>query len=750
MQFSAQSKADKPTNSAVGKPMDRTDGLLKVTGAARYAAEFPMKNLAHAVVVRSTIARGRIQSIDTSAAEKSPGVLAVITHLNAPKLATTDPPEVSDRYLKVIPVLQDDRINHYGQHVGLVVAETFEQAQYAATLVRVAYTQERPALEFAANLNRAYAPERINAGYPTDTQQGDLERGLSAADVRIDVTYTTPIEHNNPIEPHATIAVWEGDRLTLYNSTQHVDASQTSVASTLRIPKQNVRVVCPYVGGGFGSKVPTREHVILAAIAAKQIGRPVKVALSRSQMFTCVGHRPHSQQRLRLGAKRDGRLTAFAHESIMETAVFDEFAEQNGVMSRIMYDCPNSLVTHRIVPLNLDRSMIMRAPGEAPGSFALESAMDELAYALKIDPIKLRLRNEPPRDPESNLPWSSRSLVQCFQEGAKRFGWEKRLAEPGSMREGRYLIGYGVASATFPARRRPSSAIVRVLPDGRVQVHTGATDLGTGTYTVLTQVAADALGVPPERVQVEIGDSNFPPTPASGGSFGAASFCTAVQEACVALRQCLAALARDDANSPLRGANEEAIAAADGRLFTKGQPARGETYAAIMQRHNLAQGVEVRVDSKPDDAAQKFSMHAFGAHFVQVSVDPDTGMIMIPRFLCVIGAGRILNPKTARSQIVGGVVWGISMALHEETLLDARYGNYVNGNLGEYHVAVNADIPDIDTVFIEENDPHVNPLGIKGIGEIGIVGAAAAVANAIYHATGKRIRDLPITPDKLL
>lgn len=730
--------------------MDRTDGRLKVTGAARYAAEFPMKNLAHAVVVRSTIARGRIQSIDTSAAEKSPGVLAVITHLNAPKLATIDPPEVSDRYLKVIPVLQDDRINHYGQHVGLVVAETFEQAQYAATLVRVAYTQERPALEFAANLNRAYAPERINAGYPTDTQQGDLERGLSAADVRIDVTYTTPIEHNNPIEPHATIAVWEGDRLTLYNSTQHVDANQTSVASTLRIPSSNVRVVCPYVGGGFGSKVPTREHVILAAIAAKQIGRPVKVVLSRAQMFTCVGHRPHSQQRMRLGAKRDGRLTAFAHESIMETAVFDEFAEQNGVMSRIMYECPNSLVTHRIVPLNLDRSMIMRAPGEAPGSFALESAMDELAYALKIDPIELRVRNEPPRDPESNLPWSSRSLVQCFREGAKRFGWEKRLDEPGSMREGRYLIGYGVAGATFPARRRPSSAIVRVLPDGRVQVHTGATDLGTGTYTVLTQVAAEALGVPPERVQVEIGDSNFPPTPASGGSFGAASFCTAVQEACIAVRQRLAALAREDANSPLRGANEEAIAAADGRLFTKGQSARGESYVAIMQRHNLAQGVEVRVDSKPDDAAQKFSMHAFGAHFVQVSVDPDTGVIRIPRFLCVIAAGRILNPKTARSQIVGGVVWGISMALHEETLLDARYGNYVNGNLGEYHVAVNADIPDIDVVFVEENDPHVNPLGIKGIGEIGIVGAAAAVANAIYHATGKRIRDLPITPDKLL
>lgn len=742
-----QGNTDK-MSKAVGKPMDRVDGRLKVTGAARYAADL-VKDLVHAVVVQSTIARGRIKNIDARAAEQSPGVLAVITHLNAPKLATTNPPGTSS-FEKVVPVLQDNAINYYGQHIGVVVAETFEQALHAARLVRVTYAEERPTLKFEENLKRAYAPKVVNANNPTDTRHGDLNRGLSEADVSINTTYTTPIEHHNPMEPHATTAVWEGDRLTLYNSTQHTVGTQVTTARTLRIPEQNVHVVCPFMGGGFGSKVPTRGHVVLAAIAARQIGRPVKLVVTRQQMFTSVGYRTRTQQYLRLGARRDGRLTAIAHESVMQTSVFDEFAEQAGIGSRMMYECPNSLVTHRLVRLNLATPTIMRAPGEAPGMFALESAMDELAYALKMDPIQLRLLNEPARDPEKGLPWSSRSLVECFKQGAARFGWEKRQAEPRSMRDGRYLVGYGVASATYPARTRPASARTQIFPDGHVLVQLAATDLGTGTYTILMQVAADTLGIAPERVRVEIGDTDFPPTDASGGSFGASSFSTAVYKACVAARSRVTALARQDVKSPLRGMNDDAIAAADGRLFALSDPARGETYVSIMQRHNLSRGVEVRIDSKPGEEAKKFSMHSFGAQFAEVRVDPDTGEVRVPRFLSVHGAGRILNPKTARSQIIGGVVWGISMALQEETHLDTRYGQFVNHNLAEYHVPVNADVGNIDAFFVEENDPYVNPLGMKGVGEIGIVGSAAAIANAVYHATGKRIRDLPITPDKLL
>lgn len=740
---------EQSSTSIMGKPVDRVDGRSKVTGAARYAAEFSLPNLAHAVIIQSTIARGRIKNIDTSAVEKLPGVLAIITHLNAPKLETTNPPDLNERWRRVSPVLQSNRIDHYGQHIGVVVAETFEQAQYAAKLMRVTYAQERPVVDMEANFNRAYAPKQVNGNNPTDTRHGDVKQGLREADATIDATYTTPFEHHNPMEPHATTAVWEGDRLTLYNSTQYIVASQFVVARTLRIPEQNVRIINPFMGGGFGSKVGTRGHVILAAIAAKQTNRPVKLAVTREQMFTSVGHRTQTRQRLRLGAKQDGRLTAIAHENIMHTSTQDEFAEQTGVASRMMYECPNSLVTHRLVRLNLPTPTIMRAPGEAPGSFALESAMDELAYALKMDPIQLRMRNEPARDPESSLPWSSRSLVECFKQGAARFGWEKRKPEPRSMRSGRYLVGYGVASATYPTRTRPASARVQVLADGRVRVQIAATDLGTGTYTVLTQIAADALGVSSDRVQVEIGDSNFPSAPPSGGSWGSASFGSAVHTACMTARAKMLALSSEDTRSALKGLSERDLEVRQGSIFPAHNASLTETYQEVLTRNNLKQ-LTAEVNFKPDEAAKKYSMHAFGAHFVEVHVDPDTGEVRVPRFVSVHAAGRILNPKTARSQIIGGVVWGISMALHEKTHLDTRYGHFVNHDLGEYHVPVNADIGDIDAFFVEEKDPHVNPLGSKGVGEIGIVGAAAAVANAIYHATGKRIRELPITPDKLL
>ncbi|MUG91669.1 molybdopterin-dependent oxidoreductase [Scytonema sp. UIC 10036] len=745
-------------NNSTGKPMNRVDGRLKVTGGALYAAEFLLENMTHAVILKSTIARGRITNIDISVAEKSPGVLAIITHLNVPKINQSANRNTSGEqaveaggnpFTKPIPVLQDAKINYYGQHIGVVVAETLEQARYASELVKVTYAQDSPSLILEKHLDRAYKPEKLLIPLEPDSGRGDVNRGLKEAEVKIDVTYSTPVEHHNPMEPSATIAIWQGSRLTLYDASQNVNGVQTTVANTLRIPPENIQVISRFIGGGFGCKFPAKAHNILAAIAAQQVKRPVKLVLTRQQMFDSVGFRPHSLQRIRLGAKRDGQLTTVAQEITTQTDISREFVEHVGAATNMMYNAPNTLVTHRAVPLNIITPTIMRAPGETPGMYALESAMDELAYQLNIDPIELRIINDPPQDPEKNLPWSSRSLVQCLREGAKRFGWEKRNPKPRSMKDGRYLIGYGVASATYPANRQPASARTRILQNGNVLVQIAATDIGTGTYTILTQTAAEALGVSPDKVQVEIGDTQLPPSPGSGGSWGAASYGSAVHECCLAARDKVLALVREDTRSVLKGLSSSDLETRAGGIFSKGNSSRGETYQEILTRNNLKE-VVAEVESKPDGAMKKYSMHSFGAQFAQVRVDPDLGEVRVSRFLGVFGAGRILNPKTAGSQMIGGIVWGISQALHEETHIDDRYGHFVNHNLAEYHVPVNADIPNIEVVFVEEKDPYVNPLGVKGVGEIGIVGAGAAVANAIYHATGKRIRNLPITPDKLL
>jgi xanthine dehydrogenase YagR molybdenum-binding subunit len=716
-------------NTNQNGPMNRVDGRLKVTGGARYAAEFPLQNMAHAVIIQSTIARGQIKNIDTSIAEKAPGVLAIITHLNAPKVVQTAgsqtsgdaAPEGGDEFSKPVAVLKDANIDYYGQHIGVVIAETFEQAKHATELVKVTYNQERPAIILNKNLNRAYKPDKLAIPLKPDSGRGDINKGLSNAQVKLDETYSTPIEHHNPMESSATIAVWQGKNLTLYDASQNVNGVQDSIANTLRINKANVQVISHFLGGGFGCKFPVRGHIVLAAISAQRVQRPVKLVLTRQQMFTSVGCRPHSLQRIRLGALPNGKLTAVAQEITTQTSIAKEFVEHIGAATNMMYNAPNVLVTHRAVPLNMVTPTIMRAPGETPGMFALESALDELAYKLNIDPVELRIINDPPQDPEKNLPWSSRSLVQCLRQGAERFGWNKRNSKPASMRDGRYLIGYGVASATYPTNRQAASALAKILSNGQVLIQIAATDLGTGTYTILTQVAAEALGVAPEKVRVEIGDTRFPKSPGSGGSWGAASYGSAVYEACMAVRSKVASL----------------------------NPSQGESYEQTLAKNKLKE-ISAQVESKSEGAEKKYSMHAFGAQFAEVRVDRDLGMVQVARFLGVFGAGRILNPKTAKSQMIGGIVWGISQALHEETHIDERYGNFVNNNLGEYHVPVNADIPDIDVLFLDEKDNYVNPLGVKGVGEIGIVGAGAAVANAIYNATGKRIRDLPITPDKLL
>ena len=768
------SQEQSTTTKIIGKPVDRVDGRLKVTGGARYSAEIPTENVVHAVLFQSTIARGRIKSIDTGAVERAPGVLAVITHLNAPRLAqpTWLPAGQS------LPILQNPEIHYCGQHIGVVVATTLEQAAHAATLVRVTYDEQKPVGVMAQRLNEAFLPPMglSGGGGPVDSRRGDVERGLATA-VRIEQTYTTPTEHHNAMEPHATIALWEGDNLTVYDATQNVSGARQVLASAFGMRQEKVRVVSHFLGGGFGSKGLNWPHVTIAALAAQQVKRPVKLVLERHQMFTSTGYRAPTLQRITLGATRAGKLTAIRHATTMHTSMFDDFVEPCGLMTRMMYSCPNVEVSHRLVRMNVGTPTFTRAPGEASGSFALESAIDELAYELKIDPIDLRNRNHADRDEHKNHPWSSKSLREAYRLGAERFGWARRNPAPRSMRDGRYLIGYGVASATYPANYRPASARAIFSADGRALVQCGTHDLGTGAYTVMTQIAAETLGLPVERVRFELGDTRLPPAPGAGGSCSAASAGSAVQAAARTLRTRLIDMALRDENSPLRGLDTSVVTVESGRIFARENPSRGETYVQVLARlgekvvevvaatqpgrERPAPGGSTATSQQPgteqDRGAQAeesesgvYSFHSFGAHFCEVRVDPDLGTVRVARFLGCYGVGRVLNLKTATSQMHGGMTWGISMALQEETHMDARYGRYVNANLGEYHVPVNADIPAIEAYFVEEEDQHVNPIGVKGIGEIGIVGVAAAVANAIFHATGKRIRNLPITPDKLL
>jgi xanthine dehydrogenase YagR molybdenum-binding subunit len=739
-------------NIVTGKPLDRVDGRLKVTGAAHYSAEIPMQNIAYAALIGSTIARGSIKSIDTSVAEKSPGVLAILTHLNAPKFVKLSTFATGGAGAENRIPLTDGTIYHSGQYIGVVIADTFEQATHAAHLVRVSYEEKPPITDIESQRERAILPKgKVGFTKEADTMRGDIEQGLAQAEVRIEQTYITPTEHHNPMEPHATTAVWEGDKLTVYDATQYTFGVRKSLADGFGIPEENVRVVCHFIGGAFGCKGTMWSHVPLAALAARSVQRPVKLVLTRQQMFTGVGHRAETEQKITLGATKDGRLTALAHKGISHTCeeALGEFVEPFTVATHMLYACPNLQTSQRIVRLNKGQPTFMRAPGETPGTYALEAALDELAYAVKLDPIELRLRNHADIDPDNNRPWSSKSLKECYQLGAEKFGWARRNPEPRSMRDGRYLIGMGMATATYPVYRFGASAIARMMQDGSVVVQSGSHEMGTGTATVMAQLAADALGMPFEQVRFELGDTKMPRAPVSGGSATVASVGTAVEGATKAVRAKVLEMAREDKRSPFYNIAETDIAIQDGKILHKTDATKSETYADILKRQNMPQ-VEASFDAKFDEANNKFSMHSFGAQFAEVRIDPDLGEVRVTRFVGAFGTGRIMNYKTARSQMLGGIVMGIGMALHEETITDLQTGRIVNANLGEYHVPVNADIPAIEPYFVEEIDPHVNPMGAKGVGEISITGVAAAVANAVYHATGKRIRDLPITPDKLL
>jgi len=731
-------------NKMIGKPLDRVDGRLKVTGGADYTADVAIENLTYGVIFQSAIAKGKVIQIDTSAAVIAPGVVDIITYEQTPSLIKI--PFFSPQQPQ--PTEKDDNIYYDGQHLGIVVAQTLEQAQTAASLVKIIYEEAPPTVTMAQA--EIFEPESIFFGImPGKITRGDVESGKAHADILMEQVYTTPMEHHNPLEPSATIAMWEGDNLTLYETTQGISATQRGICAVLNIPPENVRVISKYLGGGFGCKALLKSHTILAAIAARQVKRPVKVVLMRSQMYTSCGYRSQTQQHLTLGATKDGKLTVITHIGTSFTSPFDDFVEAVGAATTMMYACANLEVKYRLARINAGTPTFMRAPGEAPGMFALESAMDELAYALNLDPIELRLRNHADIDPHTGLTWSSKSLKQCYQQGAEIFGWSKRNPVPCSMRDGHFLIGWGMASATFPSHAGSASVKVEIFANGEVRVQSGTQDIGTGTYTVMTQVAAEALGLSSQSVQFELGDSNLPKAPVTGNSITVGSVSPAVHKAASAARVKMIQMAIADSNSPLYGSQVEDIIVDSGQIFLKQDPSKRDSYTEILRRHGL-ESLEVTEETSLSPEGKQYAKHSFGAIFVEVAVDELLGEVKVRRCVGVYSAGRILNFKTARSQVIGGITWGIGMALMEKTVMDANQGRIVGANLSDYLIPVHADIPNMEVQFVEEHDPYVNALGTKSLGELPIVGVAAAISNAVYHATGKRIRDLPITPDKLL
>ncbi|MER6029920.1 xanthine dehydrogenase family protein molybdopterin-binding subunit [Streptomyces sp. NPDC001851] len=690
---------------SVGTARTRVEGRDKVTGAARYAGEVPFADLAHGWLVLSTVARGRIRGLDTDPVLAMPGVLAVLDHRNAPRVETDYTGLMGTRPDPTCAVFQHDRVPHLGWPVALVVAETSEQAREAAESLVVHYEQEPHDTDFTGERTDAHP---VDGHMPALTEKGDLGAALASSAVVLDAEYTTPEEHHNPMEPHAATARWEGGRLEVIDSNQGATWVVGELASLFSLDPASVRVRSEHVGGGFGSK-GVRAHQVAAVMAATVLQRPVRVVLTRRQMFSLAGYRSPTVQRVRLGADADGRLRALEHRSVSVTSTVHTFVEPSAGVARVMYDADAHHTANRVVRLDVPSPTWMRAPGEAPGSFALEAALDELAEQCGIDPIELRLRNEPDKGPVSGLPFAGRNLAACFREGARRFGWADRDPRPGQRRDGRWLLGTGTAAASFPSGAAPSTATATAHPDGTFTVRISAADIGTGARTALTLVAADALRVPPERVRVRIGDSDFGPAMIAGGSMGTRSWSWAVTAAAGELRERLAL-----------GAG----------IPAEGITVRSDTTAAI-------------------GALAPAERHSFGAQFAEVAVDAATGEVRVRRMLGVFAAGRIVNPLTARNQLRGGMIWGISMALHEEAVRDRASGGHIGADLAGYHVATHADVPHIDADWIEDTDPN-DPVGIKGIGEIGIVGAAAAVANAVWHATGVRHRSLPIRPDRIL
>jgi xanthine dehydrogenase YagR molybdenum-binding subunit len=738
-----------PTNY-VGQALQRVDGHAKVRGEARFTAEFKLDNLAYATLVHSTIAKGRIRKIDTEAAEQAPGVLAVITYQNMPRIKA---PPIVDFHnigkgfaLSDLPIMQNPEIHWDGEPVAVVIAETLERAEHAASLVSVEYDAETPAVSFEGAKPKAVVPKDI-MGEPPEIKIGDAEKAFAEADKRVGHIYRAPRYNHNAIEPHATTAVWNEDgSLLVFDATQSVNLTAHTLANVFDLKTEDVRVVAPFLGGGFGGKIGW-SNTPLCVAAAKVVNRPVKLVLTREDTFRMVGGRTISEQYVGLGAQKDGKLTALIHTGLTATTLSGRYAEQCTFPPRHLYASQNLYVGQKIVYLDTVANTWMRAPGESIGTFALESAIDELACELQMDPIEVRRINEPQKDPTRDTPFSSRHLTEAYRLGAEKFGWKVR--KPGSQRDGKWLVGQGTATAYYPFLRFPAKVRVRLCADGSAVVQTPASDMGMGTATAQIQHAADRLGLPMHRVNFQYGDSSLPDTPIlAGGSNQTATIFAAVREAVEQIHRELLKLAQQRSDSPLHGAKYEEVEARNGGLFRRGDRASGETYAAVLQKSGQA-SVEAEPSSGPPMELMKYSMASYGAQFCEVRVDEETGEVRVSRWVGSFDCGTVVNPKTAASQLRGGIIMGIGMALTEETLFDERRGRIMNPSLAEYHVPVNMDIPHIDIIYTGTPDEHT-PLGARGIGEIGITGAAAAVANAVFNATGKRIRDLPITLDKLL
>jgi xanthine dehydrogenase YagR molybdenum-binding subunit len=690
--------------------LKRVDGRLKVTGSIRYSAEYPFPGLVYGAIVASTIAKGRITAIDSKAAEKAPGVLKILSHLNVP-----DVPAYKDSKAPPGSPFMDNRILYNGQPIALVIANTFERAKYAASLVRITYQKEPHETSLEENLKNS---EDVGDNYMRSTPDA-----YQSAPVKIEAEYRTPIHVHNAMEPFAVTSVWDGDKVTLYTKSQHIKAMQQDVMELFNLPEQNVQVYSKVIGGAFGSGSPLWPYAKAGLIGAKMIGKPLKTVIDREQMFTMVGYRSPTVQKLGLGASADGTLIGMTHQAIAETATYQQFTEGITALTCFLYNSPNVNTSYKLAKLDLSVPTYTRGPGETVGSYALESAMDELAFALNMDPMEFRLKNYSETDPERNLPYSSKYLRECFELGAAQFGWSKRNLKPRSVEKDGWLIGYGLATGAYWAGRAPSTAKARLSADGVLLIQTATSDMGPGTATMMTMIAAEVIDIPVENIKVELGSSALPYASGEYGSMTTSSVGSSVFDVCTDLKSRFNELNGNNSDNP--------------------------DYIKILKDHQLPY-LEVTKQSHPEADSQKYSSHAYNVNFVEAHVHKATGMVKIERVVSAVDGGKILNPITARSQIIGGVVWGIGMALTEEGVIDHRYGKYVNANLGDYHVATNADVPKIEVIFIDKKDPVTNPMGTKGIGEVGMVGVAAAVANAIFNATGIRVRDLPITPDKLI
>ncbi len=732
-------------------PIDRVDGIPKVTGTANFAAEYKIAGVVYGMLVGSTVAKGRIKSIDTKNAERAAGVLAVITHLNAPEIPgyrTGKDPSKPPTGGQPLRIFSNNEIFYYDQPIALVIADTYEKVLHAVKLVKAQYEKTEHKTDLESNLS--------NAKVPTGPRFEDYKRGevdaYKNAEVKLELEYDQPIEVHSPMEPGSIIAKWEGsNKVTVYTKTQGVQASQRSIRDAFQIPIENITVHAEHIGGAFGMALRTWPYEIAAIMGAQKVGKPLKLVLHREQMFTNVGHRPATIQKLGIGATRDGKLTGITHEATANTSVYEEFTEATVNISKFLYACPNVTTRYRLVPLNVCTPIWMRGPGEATGCFALESAMDELAHELKLDPIEFRIRNHADTDPERKIPWSSKYLKDCYQLGADKIGWNNRQLQPRSIKDGEWLIGYGMGTGSFGAFRGSASVKAILHPDGRLILQSSVNDMGPGTATMMTTIASESLGLPPKKITVQMGSTGLPPGPTQGGSMVTSTVGSAVYEVSNALKEQIATYASKEGsvfhNANIHQVKVEDLVFTETGVSSKANPSIKISYADMFRQNNLP---TLEITKESSGQQQPYSMYSFSVHFIKLRVHSLTGRIKLDHVVCTADAGTIVSPKTAESQLIGGAVGGIGMALMEEIFIDHRYGRMINNNFADYHVPVNADIPVVDVIFVNKKDPYTNPMGSKGLGEISLIGMAPAVANAVFNAIGKRVRSLPITADKLL